>query len=338
MTPVDADADAAFVAATDPFRPELRAYCYRMLGSMHDADDLVQDVYVRAWRAFDWFEGRSSVRLWLYTIATRVCLTALERRARRPLPSGLGAPSDDHRVAVTPGDPTMPWLQPAPDFGATGDWRDPAIVAASRAGVRLAFVAALQHLTARQRAVLVLRDVLAWPAAQVAEMLGSSTIAVNSALLRGRARLDAAGLVDDDLAEPDDVLLRAAVDRFAAAFEQADIDGLVALLRADVELEMPPTPTWFTGREAVVGFLGAPVLRAPGRWVLIPIRANAQPACVVYTRAEGDGYRAYGIQVLTYIGERVSRIVSFNDPSLPPVFGFPELIADRAAVRTQGGS
>jgi prevent-host-death family protein len=172
--------DAEFAALVEPFRPELLAHCYRILGSIHDAEDLVQETYLRAWRGFGRFEGRSSLRRWLYTIATMACLTALKTRSRRPLPSGLGAPSDDHRVAVAPGDPSVAWLQPAPDalFGAD----DPAAIVAGRTGVRLAFIAALQHLPARQRAVLTLRDVLAFRTAEVAEMLDTTNAAVDSAL------------------------------------------------------------------------------------------------------------------------------------------------------------
>jgi RNA polymerase sigma-70 factor (TIGR02960 family) len=316
-----------FVARTDPFRPELLAHCYRMLGSMHDAEDLVQETYLRAWRGFDRFEGRSSLRLWLYKIATMACLTALEGRARRPLPSGLAAPSDDHNAALAPAEPSMPWLQPAPDLVTAGATGDPAAVVSSRAGIRLAFIAALQHLPARQRAVLILRDVLAWHAAEVAEMLGTTTIAVNSALRRARAQLEAAGPAADDLAEPDDSATRATLDRYVTAFEQADVQGLVDLLRADVELEMPPVPTWFTGRDAVAGFLGANVLRGPGQWVMIPTRANGQPAFAEYQRTGDGSYAANGIQVLTLIGSRVSRIVAFIDPALVPLFGLPPTLS-----------
>jgi RNA polymerase sigma-70 factor (ECF subfamily) len=177
-----------FTSATGRFRDELLAHCYRMLGSAEEAEDLVQETYLRAWRSYAGFEGRASVRTWLYRIATNVCLTALERRGRRPLPSGLGAPSGDPETPVVAG-PEVPWLQPLPDALLAGRREDPAAVVASRAGVRLAFVAALQHLSARQRAVLILRDVLEWPAAQVADLLGTTTTAVNSGLRRARAQL-----------------------------------------------------------------------------------------------------------------------------------------------------
>ncbi|MER5637913.1 RNA polymerase subunit sigma-70 [Kitasatospora sp. NPDC002227] len=313
--------NSQFSALTEQFRPELLAYCYRILGSIHDAEDLVQETYLRAWRGFDGFEGRSSVRRWLYRIATTACLTALETRKRRPLPSGLGAPSDDHRVTVAPREPTVEWLQPAPDalFGAD----DPATVVAARTGVRLAFIAALQYLSARQRAVLTLRDVLGFRTAEVAEMLDTTIAAVDSALRRARARLADAGPVADDLVEPDEGIRRGLLDDYVDAFTRADPAALVKLLRADVELEMPPTPTWFTGRRAVLGFLSARVLR-PDLWRMTPTRANGQPALVV-DRHAGDGrYEPYGIQVLTLRGDGIARITAFNDPTLVPAFA-PDL-------------
>lgn len=307
--------DAEFAAQTEPYRPELLAHCYRILGSIHDAEDLVQETYLRAWRAFEQFEGRSSVRRWLYKIATMACLTALETRARRPLPSGLAAPSDDHRVAMADREPSVPWLQPAPDalFG------DPAAIVAGRSGVRLAFIAALQLLPARQRAVLTLRDVLAFRTAEVAEMLDTTTAAVDSTLRRARARLAEAGPVEDDLAEPDEEIRRTLLDGYVDAFTRADADALVRLLRADVEMEMPPIPTWFTGRRAVTGFLANRVLRKD-LWRLVPTRANGQPAFVVHRRAAHGGYEPYGVQVLTLVGARIARITAFNDPSLVPTF------------------
>ncbi|MFI7640674.1 sigma-70 family RNA polymerase sigma factor [Nonomuraea sp. NPDC049400] len=310
--------NAEFAALAERFRPELLAHCYRLLGSIHDAEDLVQETYLRAWRGFGRFEGRSSVRRWLYKIATMACLTALETRSRRPLPSGLGAPSDDHRVALAPREPSVAWLQPAPDalFGAD----DPAAIVAGRTGVRLAFIAALQFLPARQRAVLTLRDVLAFRTAEVAEMLNMTAAAVDSALRRARAHLAQAGPVEDDLAEPDEEVRRTLLDGYVDAFTRADADALVSLLRADVELEMPPIPTWFTGQRAVIGFLAARVLRK-NVWRLVPTSANGQPAFVAYKRVGEDRYEAHGVEVLTLIGNRISRITAFNDASLVPTFG-----------------
>jgi RNA polymerase sigma-70 factor (TIGR02960 family) len=309
-----------FVAAAEPYRPELLAHCYRMLGSVHDAEDLVQETYLRAWRGFDRFEGRSSVRRWLYQIATMACLTALEARGRRPLPSGLGAPSEDHRVAVADRDPSVPWLQPVPDtlLGTAGA-DDPAVVTAARAGVRLAFIAALQLLPARQRAILTLHDVLAFRATEIAALLDTSPAAVDSALRRARARLARIGPAQDDLAEPGEADRRALLDRYVDAFTRADPDALIRLLRADVELEMPPIPTWFTGQQAVTGFLAARVMR-PGQWRLEPSAANTQPALIIHHRGGAGRWEPYGVQVLTLTGSRVARIVSFNDQSLVGIF------------------
>ncbi|MCO5973559.1 RNA polymerase subunit sigma-70 [Actinoallomurus sp. WRP6H-15] len=309
--------DTEFTTLTATFRPELLAHCYRILGSIHDAEDLVQETYLRAWRGFGRFEGRSSIRRWLYKIATMACLTALERRARRPLPSGLGPPSDDHRVALARSEPSVPWLQPAPDtlLGIA----DPAVIVAGRAGVRLAFIAALQLLPARQRAVLTLRDVLAFRTDEVAEMLDTTSAAVDSALRRARARLAQAGPVQDDLAEPDEDTRRGLLDAYVDAFTRADPDALVKLLRADVELEMPPIPTWFTGRPAVVGFLRGRVLRS-GLWRMVPTHANGQLAVIIHERTDDGRYQPYGIQVLTLIGAQVSRITAFIDPNLVPTF------------------
>ncbi|MET7994713.1 RNA polymerase subunit sigma-70 [Amycolatopsis sp. NPDC005232] len=307
--------NAEFSALTEPFRPELLAHCYRLLGSIHDAEDLVQETYLRAWRGFGGFEGRSSVRRWLYKIATTACLTALATQARRPLPSGLGAPADDHRVPVASREPSVAWLQPAPEFGAG----DPAVAAAARAGVRLAFIAALQLLPARQRAVLTLRDVLAFPTAEVAELLDTTAAAVDSALRRARTHLAEAGPIEDEMTEPTGETDRALLENYVDAFTRADAEALVRLLRADVELEMPPIPTWFTGRDAVTRFLAARVLR-PGRWRMTPARANGQPALVVHHRTDDGSDEPYGVQVLTVRGGRIARITSFNDPALVPVF------------------
>jgi RNA polymerase sigma-70 factor (TIGR02960 family) len=311
--------DAEFATLVEPFRPELLAHCYRILGSIHDAEDLVQETYLRAWRSFDRFEGRSSLRRWLHKIATMACLTALDTRTRRPLPSGLGAPSDDHRVSLAPAEPSVAWLQPAPD-ALFGDG-DPSAIVAGRTGVRLAFIAALQHLPARQRAVLTLRDVLAFRTAEVAEMLDTTTTAVDSALRRARSHLAEAGPVEDDLAEPDDETQRLLLDGYVDAFVRADPDALVHLLRADVELEMPPIPTWFTGRDTVVAFLAHRVLGRPGRWRMVPTRANGRPAVVAYRRTADGRYEARGVEVLDVIGDRIARITAFHDPTLVPTFG-----------------
>jgi RNA polymerase sigma-70 factor (ECF subfamily) len=297
-----------------------------MAGSAEEAEDLVQEIYLRAWRSFDGFEGRSSVRTWLYRIATNVCLTALERRGRRPLPSGLGAPSGDPDAPVVAG-PEVPWLQPFPDTLLAAERADPAAVAASRAGIRLAYIAALQYLSARQRAVLILRDVLEWPAAQVADVLGTTTTAVNSGLRRARAQLARALPAEDELAEPAEPDRRALLDRFAAAIENADASALAQLLAEDVALEMPPVLTWFTGRRAVVRFLAGrqpDLFTVPG-WVrMVPAMANGQPAFAAYLHDEDGVYRAHAVMVLSSTPAGIARIVIFLDPGLFGLFGLPQ--------------
>ena len=311
-----------FTSATGRFRGELLAHCYRMLGSAEEAEDLVQETYLRAWRSYAGFEGRSSVRTWLYRIATNACLTALERRGRRPLPSGLGAPSGDPETPVVAG-PEMRWLQPRPGALLAAERADPASVTASRAGIRLAFVAALQHLSARQRAVLILRDVLEWPAAEVANLLGTTTTAVNSGLRRARAQLAQALPAEDELAEPAEPDRRALLDRFAAALENADVTALAQLLAEDVALEMPPALTWFTGRPAVVAFTASQLLTEPGALRLVPVTANGQPAFAVYRRDSGTAYHAHALQVLTVTATGIARIVAFTEPGLFASFGLP---------------
>jgi RNA polymerase sigma-70 factor (ECF subfamily) len=312
-----------FAGLTGQFRGELLAHCYRMLGSAGEAEDLVQETYLRAWRSFDGFEGRASVRTWLYRIATNACLTAIERRGRRPLPSGLGGPAEDPEASLVAG-PEVPWLQPFPGTLLAGEREDPAAVAVSRAGIRLAFVAALQYLSAKQRAVLILRDVLEWPAAEVADLLGTTTTAVNSGLRRARAQMAQALPAEDELAEPAEPDRRALLDRFAAAIEDADASALAELLREDVALEMPPTLTWFTGRPAVAGFIAAHLLTEPGRLRLVPVMANGQPAFAVYEREPGGGYHAHAVVVLTVTRTGIARIVSFQNPGLFGSFGLPQ--------------
>jgi RNA polymerase sigma-70 factor (ECF subfamily) len=317
-----------FASQTTPFRGELLAHCYRMLGSAEEAEDLVQETYLRAWRSYQAFEGRASVRTWLYRIATNACLTALERRSRRPLPSGLGGHSDD---ALRPLLPTaeVPWLRPLPDAMLAAPAADPAAIAASRAGIRLAFVAALQHLTARQRAMLILRDVLDWPAAEVADLLTTTTTAVNSGLRRARARLAEALPTQDELAEPGGPHQRELLDRFAAAFENADIAMLAELLREDAALEMPPMRTWFAGRDAVIAFLAtASPFAAQGSFLMVPVVANGQPAFAAYQLGQDGVFHAHAITVPTLTPSGIARIVTFLDPKLLPLFGLPSRLAD----------
>ncbi|HEX9043005.1 MAG TPA: sigma-70 family RNA polymerase sigma factor [Trebonia sp.] len=319
-----------FATLTGQFRAELVAHCYRMLGSAEEAEDLVQETYLRAWRSYDRFEGRASVRTWLYRIATNVCLTAIERRGRRPLPSGLGAPSGNPEATLAAG-AEVPWLQPFPGMVAAADGTDPAAVTMSRAGIRLAFVAALQHLSARQRAILILRDVLEWPAAEVAELLGTTTTAVNSGLRRARAQLAEALPAEDELSETAEPDRRALLDQFATAIENADASAIAGLLRADVALEMPPVLTWFTGRAAVTAFIAAHFFTEPGGLRLIPVTANGGQAFAVYQREPDGAYQAHAILVPTVTPAGIARIVAFQDLGLFKVFGLPpELLVSGA--------
>jgi RNA polymerase sigma-70 factor (ECF subfamily) len=317
-----------FARRSDPFRRELLAHCYRMLGSVHDAEDLVQETLLRAWRAHDRFDDRrASLRTWLYRIATNACLTALEGRGRRPLPSSLAGPADP-QAPFAPAPPEVTWLQPIPDALLEPGSGDPAAIVGRRGSVRLALVAALQHLPARQRAALILRDVLAWRAAEVAEALDTTTAALNSALQRARAQLAELAPAEDELAEPDDAEQRRLVDRYAAALERGDQAALLQLLTADLVVEMPPYLTWLDGREAFARFLLHRRSALPDPWRAVPTGANGQPALAVYLRRDG-AHRAHSIQVFTVTRSGVSRLVAFLDPDLFATFGLPPTVPER---------
>jgi RNA polymerase sigma-70 factor (ECF subfamily) len=316
---------ADFITATDPYRRELLAHCYRLLGSVHDAEDLVQETYLRAWRAYDTFDERkASLRTWLYRIATNACLTALESRARRAMPSGLGGPAEDPLTAPLDRRTDVPWLQPVPDA-----LLDPATVVSGRDSVRLAFVAALQHLPARQRAVLILREVLAWQAAEVAELLDMSTAAVNSALQRARAQLARVAPAADEVAELSEADERRFLARYVAAFERADMTALIDILHEDVVLEMPPIPSWFTGRAAVAAFLPRIIGVGPRR--VVATRANHRPAFATYTH-DGTAWQAHAIHVPTIASGGVREIFVFLDPALFAAFGLPVTVPEHAPV------
>jgi len=311
-----------FAQRTEPFRRELLAHCYRMLGSVADAEDLVQETYLRAWRSQATFEGRSSVRTWLYQIATNACLTALAKQQRRVLPSDRFDPEADPATVPAWAGPDVRWLEPIPDALVTPEAADPAAVVVSRESLRLALIASLQYLPPRQRAVLVLRDVLEFRAAEVAAMLGTSTVSVKSALQRARALLKEKAPAADQLTEPAAPQARALLDQYIAAFENADAAALERLLLADVTLEATPLRTWFTGRGTCVPFLRQHVLGQPGDWRMLPTSANGQPAAAEYARDEDGHYQPYGILVLTVTGAGISRVSSFGDPGLLATFGF----------------
>lgn len=314
---------AEFARLTEPFRRELLAHCYRMLGSVDEAEDLVQETYLRAWRSYGGFEGRSSVRTWLYQIATNACLTAVRRRARRPLPSGLGGPGGDPSAPAGAGG-EVAWLQPIPDALVTPESDDPAAVAVSRESLRLALIASLQYLPPRQRAVLILREVLDFPAAQVAGMLGMTTTAVKSALQRARTRLQQASPAADQVAEPTAPEARALLEGYIAAFENADAAALERLLRRDATLELPPSPAWFAGGEAIAQARAG--LGSAGEWRMIPTAANGQPAAAAYHRGADGVYHAYAIVVLTVSTAGIARLVVFGDTGLFPAFGFAQVL------------
>jgi RNA polymerase sigma-70 factor, ECF subfamily len=317
---------ADFAQLTGPFRAELLAHCYRMLGSVQDAEDQVQETLIRAWRAYGDFEGRASLRTWLYKIATNTCLRALENRSRRPLPSGLGAPGASPDAALATGPGEVPWLEPIPDTLVRADPADPASVVVSRVSLRLALIAALQYLPARQRAVLILRDVLQWRASEVADLLGTTTTAVNGLLLRARARIEHEGLAQDEMREPTETSQRALLDRYAAAFENADASALSRLLQEDAVFEMPPILTWFTGRSRIGEFLGTRVLGQPGDFKLLPVTANSQPGFAFYLLGPDGRHHAHAVQVLTIGDAGIAHVVSFNQPELFGVFGLPPIL------------
>ncbi|WP_433222445.1 sigma-70 family RNA polymerase sigma factor [Dactylosporangium sp. CS-047395] len=307
------------------YRGDLLAHCYRMLGSFEEAEDLVQETLLRAWRAADRYDPqRASVRTWLHRIATNVCLTAMEGRARRPLPSGLGPAGDDPHAPLTPS-LDVPWLQPFPDARLG----DPADAADQRAGLRLALVAALQVLPARQRAALVLREVLQLSAAEVAEILDSSVASVNSSLQRARATLREAAPALDDLREPADPDERAVVDRYLKAFEAADVPGLTRLLADDVVLEMPPVNLWLAGRAHFGTFMARVfAMRGPG-WRAVPIDVNGGPAFAAYAPdPQTGGFRPHSIQAFTVYRGQIRACVTFVDPHLFDLFGLPRASRD----------
>jgi RNA polymerase sigma-70 factor, ECF subfamily len=312
-----------FSSAAERHRRELLAHCYQMLGSVHDAEDLVQETMLRAWRARDQFDGtRASLRTWLHRIATNACLTALEGRARRPLPSGYGAPGDDPDQPLTGGH-EVPWLQPFPDALLDGD---PAAALLSSGRLRLALVAAMQLLPPRQRAILILREALGLPATEIAEVLDTTTAAVNSGLQRARGRLADAQVDEDRLRQPADADSRALIDRYVAAFRSADIVALKRLLAQDVILEMPPFLNWYAGPADYAGFI-ARVFRTRGTdWQMTQVQANGQPGVAAYVRGDGHDYVLHTLWVFSVAGGRIDRNVVFGDPAVWDLFCLPRSI------------
>jgi RNA polymerase sigma-70 factor, ECF subfamily len=303
-------------------RSELTGYCYRMLGSAFEAEDAVQETLVRAWRSYDNFEGRSALRSWLYRIATNVCLDMLQSRKRRALPMDLGSPSSGDSEAG-PRLPESTWVQPMPDGRALRLTDDPAEMAESRESIRVAFIAALQHLPPRQRAVLILREVLRWRAAEVAELLDTSVPSVNSALQRARATLATTDLTDTDPLRPEDEEQRNLLARYVDAFERFDIDSLVSLLHEDATMSMPPYDLWLQGAaELRKWLLGAGAGCRGSRYA--PVVANGAPGFAQWRpESPGGGYEAWAIHVLRISDGRIGGIDFFVDPNLFPLFDLP---------------
>ena len=320
-----------FARLADPFRPEILAHCYRMLGSIHDAEDLVQETYLRAWRSYEGFEGRASLRTWLYRIATNACLTALEHRARRPLPAGIGAPGTDPEGDLSAIPPEITWLQPFPDAMLTAGaadasgpvGADPASVVAARSGLRLALVAALQYLPPRQRAVLILRDVLGWRAAEAAGLLEVTVSAVNSLLKRARARLAEVAPDAEQVTEPTQADQRELLDRWARAFVEADVEALMALVTDDAVWEMPQQPMWFQCAEHLRRLRAFRLGKHGRHRRLVPITANGQPAFAVYSGDDEQHLAAESLQVLTMRGGRIAKVTAFRTPALVAAAGLP---------------
>jgi len=308
----------------EQYRRELTGYCYRMLGSVFEAEDAVQDTMVRAWKGIDRFEGRSSVRSWMYRIATNACLDMLRSRQRRARPMDMG-PSSRADAALPAKLADNVWVEPIPTGHVIGDLDDPAEVAAARETIRLAFVSALQFLPARQRAVLILREVLRWEATEVAELLDTTVASVNSALQRARATLAERALDEDDahtatqeITAEQQVLLANYVD----AFERYDVSRLVTLLHDDVVMSMPPFPLWLVGPDDVAAwFLGKGIGCKGSR--IVATTANGLPAFGTYRVDPAGGWAPWSIQVIEIEGDKIAALNSFLDTNLFATFGLP---------------
>jgi len=311
----------------EQYRAGLTGYCYRMLGSAFEADDAVQETLVRAWRSFDRFEGRSAVRSWLYRIATNVCFDMLNGRQRRARPMDLSSPKPS-TTALGPMLPEVTWIQPIPDGRVLVASDDPAEQTVARETIRLAFIAALQHLPPRQRAVLILREVLRLKAEEVAELLGSTVASVNSALQRARATLAASDLSDTDATDPLDDAHRALLDRYVDAFERYDMESLTSLLHEDATLSMPPYELWMRGHDDIRGWMLGTGMGCRGSR-LVPTWANGMPAFGQY-RPSGPGgsHEPWALQVIEVSDGRIVGINSFLDTAnLFPMFGLPARLA-----------
>jgi RNA polymerase sigma-70 factor (ECF subfamily) len=313
-TTTAATTDDEFQGVASKYRRELLAHCYRMSGSVYEAEDLVQETYLRAWRSYHGFEGRSSVRTWLYRIATNVCLTNLEGRDRRPMPTGLGT-ADSPAEQKLEADNEITWLEPVPDA---------AVVVAEKDTIRLAFVAALQHLPARQRAVLILRDVLRWKAAEVAEALETTTAAVNSALQRAHAQMESVALTADTVEEDLTVAQKQMLDKYVDAFWRKDINAIVGMLTEEAVWEMPPFPGWYKGAENIGKLID---INCPGGkhdMPMVATMANGEPAFGLYMRTPEGDFKPFQLQVLELEGDKVRHARVFFELELFETFGLPD--------------
>ena len=317
----------AFGTLVEPYRRELQAHCYRMLGSYADAEDALQETLLRAWRGLARFEGRSSLRAWLYRIATNRCLSAIERRPRRVVPIDYAPAADPHDG---PADPVREpvWLEPYPDIDLDLEAPEgPEARYEQREAVELAFVTALQYLPARQRAVLILRDVLGFSARETANVLETTPVSIDSALQRAHKAVDdrlPTHSQQQTLRLLGDVQLSELVERYITAWERSDVDAVVSMLAEDARMVMPPLPSWYGGREQVAAFLRDYILRDGRRWKMVPTSANGQPALATYEWNEQTGaFTPHSVSVLTLRGSRIEAITAFLDPELLKPFALP---------------
>jgi RNA polymerase sigma-70 factor (ECF subfamily) len=319
--------EGAFAQLVAPYRRELRAHCYRMSGSLHDADDLLQDSLLRAWKGLKGFEGRSSLRTWLYKVTTSACLDALDGKAARSLPTSAG-PAADPAAPMGPPRLDPVWLEPCPEeLLASESSQSPEALYAARESVAFAFLVALQNLPPKQRAVLILRDVLGMQATECAGLLDLTVAAVNSALQRARETLESrSGALHGEAAPPEDEATRTLLGRYVSAWELADVSALVALLHEEATLCMPPLAEWLEGRAAIGQSIGRMVLvpEARGAFRLVPTRANGMPAFAAYQRDPASGsFRPFGIHVLAIEDGAIKAITAFLDPTLLARLGLP---------------
>jgi RNA polymerase sigma-70 factor, ECF subfamily len=318
---------SAFDALVAPFQRELKAHCYRMSGSVHDAEDLLQDTLLRAWRALARFEGRSSLRTWLYRVATSACLDAGDKKKARAVPQQLGPSA--HSIEGMKPDLETPWLEPFPALMMAEPAPTPDAVISARESVSLAFLAALQRLPPKQRAVLLLRDVLGWPASECAELLETSVPSVNSALQRARDTMASERATPPPPPQESDAATRSLLARYLRVWEEADVPGLVALLHEDAVLSMPPFSAWFQGPKDIGMSIGQMVLppSAKGVFRLVPVSANGEQGFGVYAKDEQGVYRANAIHVLRFSGGKLAEITAFLDARLFKLFGLGETLA-----------